>query len=176
MNSRIKRVATTLGIVLAALIVEFAVLEETIGIGLPSDRHSASSSVEIALKAREPHFITRNVRFSVIESFSDRGSATVPLVLRESFFVDREVNREGPPEATVTVEAMNAGVVIWTLQEIGERGDVIDNRLYRVTVFGCFGSPNTYSYFSLLDGRKIHTGRVELSTNELAAFEQSIVK
>jgi hypothetical protein len=98
-------------------------------------------------------------------------------VLRETFFRDQEYGREGPPDATVTVEAMVDKRVIWTFQESGERGDVVTNDIYRVRKDGNGETPNTYTYFSLVDGRKVRTNlSIELSREELEALDASIAK
>jgi hypothetical protein len=116
-------------LLIAALVAEFFLLEGTIGISLPSDRNSALSTVEIKEQGTSVHFITRNKRFTVVDFWKGHGSRLEALVLRESFFMDREDGVEGPPTAAVTVEAMNGKDVRWTFHEPGERGDVVTNNL-----------------------------------------------
>jgi hypothetical protein len=158
-------------LILGALIVEFFILEGTIGTSLPSDRYHAISSVEIKPTGLEQHFITRNYRFSVV------GSGAKTLVLREYFLSYKEDAVEGPPKATVTVAGMNGGKVEWTFREPGERGDVLTDNVYRVVNFGSGETGNVYTYFSLVDGRKVRTNKyVELSNDELSALDGSIAK
>jgi len=172
-----KRVFVIAGIVFAVLIAEFLILEGTIGISLPSDRNSALSTLEIKEQGRELHFITRNKRFSVVDFWTDRGTRREALVLRESFFMDRKDSVEGPPDATVTVEALRSKDVSWTIHEPGERGDVVTNNLYKVTKNSNGETPNIYTYFSLADGRRVRTNQyVELSRDELEALDLSIAK
>jgi len=172
-----KRLFVVMFIVLGVLVAEFLVLEGTIGISLPSDRYSAWSRLEIKTKGVELHFITRNSRFAVVDFWTAHGSRREALVLRESFFMDREDSVEGPPKATVTVEAMNGKHVRWTFHEPGDGGDVVTSNLYRVVKFGGGEIGNTYTYFSLADGRKVRTNRyVELSRDELEALDGSIAK
>jgi hypothetical protein len=148
-NLTAKQLVVITCIFLAALVGEFILLEGTIGVSLPSDRYSALSSVEIKPTALELHFITHNTRFTVVPYVTLHGSIVAgPLVLRESFFMDRDPDREGPPNATITVEAMDGEKVRWTFHERGERGELATDNLYRVRKDGCCGGPNIYTYFS----------------------------
>ena len=171
-----RRIFITGGVVLIALIAEFVVLEGTIGISLLPDRYSALSTLEIKTERTRLHFITRNKRFTVVDFSREHGSRLESLVLRESFVADRSDGVEGPPDATVTVEAMNGKEVRWTFREPGQRGDAVTENLYMVTKLGCCGAPNTYTYFSLADGRKVGTKQSVLSRDELEALDLSIAR
>lgn len=164
-------------VLVGALVAEFLLLEGTMGISFPSDRNSALSTLEIKTKRAELHFITRNKRFTVVDFLTAHGTRREALVLRESFFMDREDSVEGPPNAAVTVEALNGKDVRWTFREAGERGDVVTNNLYMVTAYGGGERGNAYTYFSLADGRKVRTKQyVALSRGELEALDLSVVK
>lgn len=162
-------------ILVIALIVEFAVLEGTLGVSLPSDRNSAVSRIDIKVRGNEgaQHFITLNKRFTVVELVQKRG--TKDLVLRESFFMDREGGVEGPPNATVTVEGMEGNGVRWTFHEPGEHGEPVTGNVYQITEFGCCDAPPTYTYFSLMDGSKLRSTHSKLDSDELAALDASII-
>ena len=163
-------------VLVIALIAEFVLLEGTLGVSLPKDRNSAVSRLEIKVKGTEQHFITRNRRFTVVELLTEHGTRSEPLVLRETVFTDREPNVEGPPNATVTVEAMNVKDVRWTFQEPGERGEPVTGDVYLVTKFGCCDAPPTYTYFSLRDGSKLRSTHNKLNNDELAALDGSVAK
>lgn len=164
-------------VVLAVAIAEFFILEGTIGISLPLDRNSALSTLEIQAKRTELHFVTRNKRFTVVDFWTAHGTRREALILRESFFMDRKDSVEGPPDASVTVEAINGKNVKWVLHEAGERGDVVTDNLYMVTKFGGGENGNLYTYFSLADGRKVRTNLyVELSRDELESLDLAIAK
>lgn len=170
-----KRVVVAVCIVLGVAIGEFLFFEGTIGVSVPSDRNSALSTLEIKTKGTDIHFITRNKRFTVVDYWYAHGTRREALILRESFFMDREDGREGPPDATVTVEAMRGRDVRWAFHEAGERGDVVTNKLYMVTKFNGGEIGNLYTYFSLADGRKVRSNRyIALSTSELEALDSSI--
>ena len=64
---------------------------------------------------------------------SDRGSAVSSYV-------------EGPPNATVTIEAMHGDDVRWTFQEPGERGEPVTGDVYLVTKFSVGETPATYTF------------------------------
>ncbi len=159
-------------IVPVLLVVELLALEVGIGITLPWDRGSALSSYEIREKGTELHFVTRNKRFSIVDVWSKQGSARKALVLHESFTSDREDGIEGT-RSTVRVEAIESKLVKWSFEESGDQGRIL-NQLYEVTKFGCCDGPNTYTYFSLRDGRKLRTIHAELNRNDFVALEQSL--
>jgi hypothetical protein len=162
-------------ILVTTLIAEFALLEGTLGVSLPRDRVSAISRLEIEVKGADLHFITWNKRFTVVDLFTEHGSRREALVLRESFFADREDSIEGPPNATVTVEAMNGKDVRWTFHEPGERGEPVTGDVYQVTKFGCCAAPPTYTYFSLRDGSKLRSIHNKLNGDELEALDRSVI-
>jgi hypothetical protein len=155
-----------------ALIAEFVILEGVLGISLPSDRGSAVSSYEIREKGTELHFITRNKRFSIVDLWSRHGSAVEALVLRESFVIDRQEGIEGA-NSMVKVEALDSKAVKWSFEEAGESGQAM-GQVYEVTKFGCCDAPNTYTYFSLRDGKKLRSTHTELNRDEFVALEQSL--
>ncbi len=172
--AKVKKPVFAFSLLAMALIVEFILLEGIVGVSLPQDRNSAVSSLEIKTKGTSLHFITQNKRFTVVDLVTANGSHRHALVLRESFFMDRKDSLEGPPDAAVTVEAMNGKDVTWTFHEPGERGDVVTSNLYMVSRFGTGETGNSYTYFSLLDGRKVRISKYsELSRDQLEALDRS---
>lgn len=151
-----------------ALVTEFFLLEGFYGVSLPSDRGSAVSRYEIREKGTETHFITRNKRFSIVDLWSRHGAALEALVLRESVMTDRQDGIEGD-QSIVKVEALDGKAARWSFEEPGERGQVI-GQVYEVVRFGCCGAPNTYTYFSLRDGKKLQSTHTELNSDQLAAL------
>jgi hypothetical protein len=98
-------------VVLPVLVIaEFFLLEGFMGISFPSDRGSAVSVYEIREKRTEIHFITRNKRFSIVDLWTNHGSALQALVLRESFVIDRQDGIEGA-NSMVKVEALDGHTV-----------------------------------------------------------------
>ena len=170
----IRRPRVVIAAVVVIMVAEFFFLEGTVGVSLPEDRYSAVSTLDIKVKGSDggDHFITRNSRFTVVEIGSP---ARGPLVLRETFFVDKADGVEGPPDANVTVKAMSDSTMKWSFHEPGEFGEVVTDRLYMVTRYGNGETGNMYSYFSLVDGRKVQTRQYsQLSTDELVALDRSL--
>ncbi len=135
-NLNAKAVGLIILIVVGALVVEFLILEGTIGVSLPADRYSAASTLEMKVKALEKHFVTRNNRFTVVDFWTDHGSHREVLVLREYLFTDQQDSLEGPPKSTITVQGSIANKVRWTFHEPGHRGEVVTNNLYKVVKWG----------------------------------------
>jgi hypothetical protein len=161
-----------------ALISELVLLEGTLGVSWPRDRYSAVSHLRVNVKGAGIHYITQNRRFTVVNDFlTEHGTRREALILRETFYSDLEDGAEGPPAATVAVEAVDGKNVRWRFREPGERGDVVTDELYMVTSYGGGEIGNSYTYFSLLDGKKLRTNRYsQLSTNELEALDRSVLK
>jgi hypothetical protein len=155
------------------VMVEFAVLEGLIGVSFPAERGSARSTYELRQKGKESHFITRNTRFLVVDDLRNNHLlAFEPLVLRESVLIDRQEGIEGA-YSIVKVEALDENAVKWRFEEPGERGEVID-RVYEVIKLGCCDAPNTYTYFSLHDGKKLRSTHMELNSDELVELLKSL--
>jgi hypothetical protein len=94
LTTAIRKPAFIVAIVLpVALIAEFVILEGVHGVSLPSDRGSTVSGYEIRHKGTEPHFTTRNSRFTVVELLIEHGTHIDVLVLRETCFMDRAWRR-----------------------------------------------------------------------------------
>jgi hypothetical protein len=92
--------------------------------------------------------------------------------LRESFVIDRQDGIEGD-KSMLRVEALDGKRIKWSFEEAGERGQALD-QVYEVTKLGCCDAPNTYTYFSLRDGKKLRTSHTELNRDEFAALEQAL--
>jgi hypothetical protein len=165
-------------LLVVALISELVLLEGAVGVSWPKDRYSAVSQLRVNVKGTDIHYITQNRRFTVVNDFlTKHSSRREPLILREAFYSDLADGAEGPPEATVAVEAINGNKVIWSFREPGERGDVVTDELYMVTNYGGGEIGNTYTYFSLTDGTKLRTKRYsQLSTGELEALDRLVLK
>jgi hypothetical protein len=164
-------------IVAAGIIAEFFVLEGTIGISFPADRRRAVSTIEIREQRDDVHFVTTNRRFSAVDRLTASGTSRQLVILRETLFMDRVQDREGPSTSSVTVEALDGNRVRWRFQAPGERAYIVTDNLYVVFKPSNGETANTYTYFSLADGQKLRVSRnVELSTEELEKLNGSIVK
>jgi hypothetical protein len=91
--------------------------------------------------------------------------------------MDWEPYLEGPPKATVIVEALSGGKVKWTFREPGDRGEVLGTHLYEVYRMSDGERPFVYSYFSLVDGTKVLVKNdVKLTQDEFVALDSSLSK
>jgi hypothetical protein len=68
-------------------------------------------------------------------------------------------------------EALDGKTIRWSFEEAVERRQVINQVYERPFVVM---PPNTYTYFSLRDEKKLCTTHTELNRNEFAALEQSL--
>ncbi len=157
---------------IGASVAELLLLEGTIGLSLPFDRYSARSTAAIEIRGRDDHYITRNSRFYIVDV--PRGSHADTLVLKESVVTDRQPGAEGSGVGSVSFDVMVNQHVLWSLHEPGPRGDVVTERLYRVTKYGCCDAPSTYTYFSLRTGKKLLTrSGADLKPEEIGELDHT---
>jgi hypothetical protein len=113
------------------------------------ETHSKRSSIEFW----GDHYITDNTRFYFPYNYIPGG-----LVLRERIRVDRRGGVEGA-DGTVTLDAFDWHMKpLWSFHEPGEKGTMygLSDRLYKVTKTGCCDAPGKYTYFSLVNGKKLY--------------------
>jgi len=144
--SRSKATLLAVGLIVGFAIGYFVFKSEVAR--LMDDVYSARSSVHFI----GSHSITDNKRFMIVDTLRPGG-----LVLRESVRVDREAGVEGA-DATVVVDAFDKERMkpLWKVREPGEFG-AVQGPLYKVTKIGCCDAPDTYTYFSLQDGKKLYS-------------------
>jgi hypothetical protein len=107
---------------------------------------------------------TTSVRYSVVGSQYSEGHPP-HLVLEEKTSIEQCENLEGPTHAEVSVVARPArhpeARPAWIIRRRGEAGGVADEfpgeDMYRITEYGCCGSENLDSYYSLATGRAVFT-------------------
>lgn len=105
-----------------------------------------------------------SVRYTVVGTQLSEGHPP-HLVLEEKTSVEQCENLEGPTRAEVSVVARPArnpaARPAWTIRRRGEAGGVADESpgepMYRVTEYGCCGSENLDTYYSLATGRALFT-------------------
>ncbi len=133
--------------------------QTTKSVSSPTEKHSATSTVEFKVVDGKEHTIIRNQRFSVIYRCLDE---CANFVLRESFFSDQEEGIEGAHEmvSVIAWPKDNPGKALWTLKAAGSEGKPLDE-FYEVTWFGCCGDWNEKSYFSLRTGKKVFSSSTD---------------
>lgn len=110
-------------------------------------------------------FVTENRSFRFNELLGDKGSYEALLLLEETYHNERTDGIEGMRgSATVRAWDLKAGgqrELRWTLQAKGNEGDVQD-RLFRLTEWGCCDVPVVYTYYSILNGKKLYVSNSDL--------------
>jgi hypothetical protein len=110
-------------------------------------------------------FVTENRSFRFKEVLGDKGTYDALLLLEETYHNERTDGIEGM-RGNATVKAWDVKEsghreLRWTLQAKGNEGDVQD-RLFRLTEWGCCDLPVVYSYYSILNGKKLYVSNSEL--------------
>lgn len=171
MRASLKKPTFLLCVVLPlALLAQYLWLND---FSVPVERGSALSTYEIRLGVADT-YLTRNQRFFLSPVWDQHNQSGAVLVLRETVTTSWEPGVEGA-RSMVKLESLGNGSANWSLEEPGDKAQVI-NELYQVTKFGCCGSPSTYTYFSLLNGRKLRVTHAELGTADLETLLLSLVK
>jgi len=147
-------------------------------------RLSAQSSYE-ALPRRENctgGYRITSVRYTVVGTQLSEGNPP-HLVLEEKTSVEQCENLEGPTTAEVSVVARPArnpaARPAWIIRRRGEAGSVADESpsepMYRITEYGCCGSENLDTYYSLATGRRLFAADHPLLYLDAAPFGTGLV-
>jgi len=127
--------------------------------------YRAESSAHIIEGKDAWTFVTENRSFRFKELLGDNGTYEALLLLEEAYHNERTDGIEGMRgNVTISAWALKPGrdrELRWTLQAKGNEGDVQD-RLFRVTEWGCCDLPVVYRYFSMLDGKKLYVSNSDL--------------
>ncbi len=111
-------------------------------------------------------FVTENRSFRFAEILGDEGVYEALLLLEETYHNERTDGIEGVHgNATVkTWQLKSSGRrdLLWTLQAKGNEGDIYDDRLFRLTEWGCCDAPNVYSYYSIFNAKKLYVTNSDL--------------
>ncbi|HKP74582.1 MAG TPA: hypothetical protein VJT67_03520, partial [Longimicrobiaceae bacterium] len=147
-------------------------------------RLSAQSSYEALPRSENctNGYRTTSVRYTVVGSQYSEGNPP-HLVLEEKTSIEQCENLEGPTTAEVAVVARPArnpaAQPLWTIRRRGEAGGVADEfpgePMYRLTEYGCCGSENLDTYYSLATGRRLFTADHPLLFIDAAPFGTGLV-
>jgi hypothetical protein len=110
-------------------------------------------------------FVTENRSFRFAEVLGDKGTYEALLLMEEAYRNERTDGIEGM-RGLATVKAWNLKAggqreLRWTLQGKGNEGDIQD-RLFRLTEWGCCDLPVVYSYYSILNAKKLYVSNSDL--------------
>jgi hypothetical protein len=109
-------------------------------------------------------FVTENRSFRFEQVLGDDGTYGALLLLEETYHNERtgiEGMRGNVTVNTWTLKQGRERELRWTLQVRGNEGDVQD-RLYRVTEWGCCDLPVVYRYYSILNAKKLYVSNSSL--------------
>jgi hypothetical protein len=121
--------------------------------------YQTGSSAYIVDELKSRTYVTDNGSFHFVEVLGDKGDYEAVLLLEEHSRNENTPGVEGMRgEATVT--AWTIGVfhqkeLRWTAHEKANEGEIRE-RFYRFTAWGCCDSPNVYTYYSILSGKKLY--------------------
>lgn len=110
-------------------------------------------------------FVTENRSFRFKEVLGDTGTYEALLLTEETYHNERTDGIEGM-RGTATIKAWDVKPggqreLRWTLQAKGNEGEIQD-RLFRLTEWGCCDLPTVYSYYSILNAKKLYVSNREL--------------
>jgi hypothetical protein len=154
--------------ILAAVFV--AILLGTQNDGLGATKHSpppfqAESSAYVIEGKNAWTFVTENRLFRFAEVLGDKGTYEALLLLEETYHNERTDGIEGMRgNATVRAWDVKPGgkrTLRWTLRSKGNEGDVQD-RLFRVTEWGCCDVPVVYFYYNILNAQRLYISNSDL--------------
>ena len=110
-------------------------------------------------------YVTENRSFRFEEVLGDTRSYEAVLLLEETYHNERTPGLEGAyGRIAVNAWTLKNGQqreLRWTLQARGNEGDVRD-RFYRAVEWGCCDVPVVYSYYGILDGKKLYVTNSDL--------------
>lgn len=132
----------------------------------PSPTFKTESSAYVEKGKDGWTFITENRSFRFAEVLGDQGTYEALLLLEEGYRNERTDGIEGM-RGSATIKAWNLKSdgqrdFRWELRAKGNEGDVYDNRLFRLTEWGCCDVPNVYTYYSIFDAKKLYVSNSDL--------------
>jgi hypothetical protein len=110
-------------------------------------------------------FVTDNSSFHFTEVLGDKGTYEAALLLEEKYHNENTPGIEGMRgDATVRAWTLNnprQRELRWTAREKANEGEIRD-LFFRFAAWGCCDSPNVYTYYSLLSGKKLYVTNFDL--------------
>ncbi len=128
--------------------------------------YRAESSAYVIKGKNAWTFVTENRSFRFVEVLSDEGEGYAALLLLEETYHNQRTDSIEGVQGSATVKAWTLEPgrpreLRWAFREAGNEGRTQD-RLFRVTAWGCCDVPVVYSYYSLLTGKKLYVSNSDL--------------
>jgi len=128
-------------------------------------QYRAESSAYVIQGKDASTYVTQNRSFRFVDVLGDQGNYEAVLLLEETYHNERADGIEGVRGDTTvrawTLEPGRQRELRWTFHEAGNEG-IVQDRLFRVTAWGCCDVPVTYSYYNLLTGKKLYVSNSDL--------------
>ena len=123
------------------------------------------SSAHIVEGENSRTYVTENSSFQFIEVLGDTGDYEAVLLLEGSYHNENTPGIEGMRgDASIKAWTIRRGrqrELRWTAHEKANEGE-IRSRFLRMTAWGCCDTPNTFTHYNLLSGKKLYVTNSEL--------------
>ena len=130
-----------------------------------SPTYSAESSAYVIEGHDAWTYVTENHSFRFEEVLGDSGDYEAVILLEQTYHNERTPGLEGTTgKVAVNAWTLKQGKerqLRWTLEASGNEGDVRD-RFYRIIKWGCCDVPTVYSYYSILNAKKLYVSNADL--------------
>jgi len=136
----------------------------------------ATSSIEIGTQDGVVEWKVKNRTFDVVSIWPAGAKGPRTLLLAESVAVTRRTDMDGSQNPKVRVVASDIGAdggltPAWEIEAVAEEGAThylgAFGEAYVTTLYGCCGSLNADTYYSLVNGKKMVTANGELALLEV---------
>jgi len=128
--------------------------------------YKAESSAYVRAGKEHWTYVTQNRSFRFVDVLKGDGGGYTSLLLLESYHNERNIGLEGVQgTATITAWTINSPKsrgLRWIIRAGGNTGTVTENRLYRLSEWGCCDIPTTYYYYSLLSGQRLYVSNSDV--------------
>ena len=125
----------------------------------------AESSAYVIKRKDAWTYVTENRSFRFEEVLGDTGNYETLLLLEQTYHNERTPGIEGSNGKVAvnawTLKNREQRELRWTLRARANEGDVRD-RFYRAIEWGCCDVPVVYSYYHILDGKKLYVTNSDL--------------
>lgn len=136
----------------------------------------ATSSIEIGAQDGAIEWKVKNRTFDVVSFWPAGAEGPRTLLLAQSVAVTRRTDMDGSQNPKIRVDASDIGADgaltrAWKIEAVAEEGGIaylgVFGEAYRTTLFGCCGSLNADTYYSLVNGQKMVTANGDLALLEV---------
>lgn len=136
----------------------------------------ATSSIDISAQDGVIEWKVKNRTYDVVSFWPAGAEAPRTLLLAQNVALTRRTDMDGSQNPKVRVDASDIGAdgaltPAWKIEAVAEEGGTaylgVFGEAYRTTLYGCCGSLNADTYYSLVNGRKMVTANGDLALLEV---------